>query len=565
MRLQLQNKRDLIVRMNLWVITSVSLATIVILLVANYVMGHAYERELRKVLSHHVDATANAVDLCMSGVCRATETVAQLSCDELQDPSLVDSVLSRTLHSMECINAALVIYRPGFFAAHPAGNYGRMAYLDENQDPTTPILLDYMVADTVPNWVHSYHLGEQYMSSPHQSSLTAKSEKQVYYSVPLTDSRGERYGALCVSIKLGWIKRVAINNLASEDFDIGIVAEDGSSIVRHSKRVKKLVKADADALVREHRSLPDLGWTVEIVVTRASIDQNVRRLTQALAFILIILLLCSSCIQLLVVRRVGRPFVKRQAKILEDKAALQRELDIAAAAQRFIVPSTFPPFPDRTEIVVHACLHPALDVGGDLYDFFIREDKLYFCLGDVSGKGLLAAFFMAAARYLFRSVASNTSISDAVGQMNRSLCTDNTQCMFVTFWFGCLDLRNGELQYVNAGHNAPILIQQDGAHYLPVADNLALGVIEEAKFTLRQLTLSPGDKLLLYTDGVTESMDAAGHELGNQATLDTASMCSGMGVEGTIQCILDRVRDHAAGATQSDDITMLCVRYNGDC
>lgn len=169
---------------------------------------------------------------------------------------------------------------------------------------------------------------------------------------------------------------------------------------------------------------------------------------------------------------------------------------------------------------------------------------------------------MAATHYLFRNAASAPSVNEAVQQINRSLCTDNEQCNFVTFFFGRLDLKTGMLEYCNAGHNAPILIHGGEARFFAESESMPLGVWDEADYPSHTLQLSPDDTLLLYTDGVTEAMNAEGEKLGDDATLRCTATCLSESPEEIIAHLLQCVKRHADGAPQSDDITMLCIRKN---
>lgn len=142
-----------------------------------------------------------------------------------------------------------------------------------------------------------------------------------------------------------------------------------------------------------------------------------------------------------------------------SKERIESELSIAREIQMGMIPKIFPPYPEREDVDLHAILHPAKEVGGDLYDFFIDNDRLYFVIGDVSGKGIPASLFMAIARSLFRTLAQQaTSPAEIMSKMNRSISENNEANMFVTLIIGILDLKTGSLRFCNAGHNPPIII-----------------------------------------------------------------------------------------------------------
>lgn len=318
-----------------------------------------------------------------------------------------------------------------------------------------------------------------------------------------------------------------------------------------------------DMIVKEC-SIDHLDWKIILSADRKIIDSEVGKAMATLALLILLLFSVISVAIRLTVTYVARPFIRKQQQTEKEKAVMDNELKLAASAQNEIVPHVFPPFPDRKEIEISACLHPARNVGGDLYDYFLCDNKLYFCIGDVSGKGLQASLFMASTHYLFRSVATGMTAAEAVRQMNISLCTDNDTCKFVTFWFGCLDLGTGGLEYVNAGHAAPVLVRDGKAEFFLASDNLPLGVMEEMDYVQKSTMLQPEDILLLYTDGVTESMDLHMNEFGEARFLESVGTVDGTGPQDFIEGVLRDVRKHAEGAQQSDDITMLCIKYNGN-
>src|SRR5207253_5013125 len=188
-----------------------------------------------------------------------------------------------------------------------------------------------------------------------------------------------------------------------------------------------------------------------------------------------------------------------------------KELEHAALIQQSILPGNFPPFPHRKDFELHAAMIPAKEVGGDLFDFFLLDDHhLGLVLGDVSGKGVPAALFMAVSRTLLRATAQrNLSPGDCLNQVNITLATQNPSHMFVTMFYGILDTRNGELRFANGGHNPPYLFTRDGeVRELPKEKNgMIVGMIEAARYQTDSVQISPGEALLVFTDGVTEAMD----------------------------------------------------------
>ncbi|MBT3375271.1 MAG: SpoIIE family protein phosphatase [Lentisphaerae bacterium] len=245
---------------------------------------------------------------------------------------------------------------------------------------------------------------------------------------------------------------------------------------------------------------------------------------------------------------------------------IESELNVARDIQMSIVPQVFPPFPERDEFQVSAIIDTARQVGGDLYDFFmLDDDHLAFAIGDVSGKGIPAALFMAVTLTLYRAKSGVDSGSGStVTQMNDVLCTDNEMMMFVTFFAGILNVRTGAFEYTNAGHNPPILVRDGNLDTLQGLHGTPLGVLEDQTFSSGRLELKRGDMLLLFTDGVTEAIDPTGAFYGEERLELTVKNNSNGTPEGLIGGIFEDVKAFIADAEQADDITMLALAVTGE-
>ena len=245
--------------------------------------------------------------------------------------------------------------------------------------------------------------------------------------------------------------------------------------------------------------------------------------------------------------------------------SLQQELEIARSMQLSILPRQAP----STEAVeVDALMVPAKEVGGDFYDYFLVGDQhLALVVADVSGKGIPAAFFMAISRTLLKNNATLLAEpAHIMARLNDQLCSENEQMMFVTVFFGLLELATGKLDYVNAGHNPPVLRRADGTvSLLPSGQNTALAVIDGLDYVPGQLTLANGDLLLLYTDGVTEAANAQDQLFGETRMLDIvqAHQPGQPSQTSLTQAVLQQIRVFEAGAAQADDITCVSVLYKG--
>jgi sigma-B regulation protein RsbU (phosphoserine phosphatase) len=244
-----------------------------------------------------------------------------------------------------------------------------------------------------------------------------------------------------------------------------------------------------------------------------------------------------------------------------QKASIENELKVASDIQMSMVPRMFPAFPNRKDIDLYASMTPAKEVGGDLYDFFIQEEILYFCVGDVSGKGIPASLFMAVTRNLFRIVAQQgLPPTEIASHINNILAVDNDRGMFVTMFIGKADLRTGHLDYCNCGHNAPVV---DGQLLEMQYANQPLGLWEDDPFYGESIDNFRGRQFLLYTDGLNEAENAEKELLGNDRMIELMQDAQDMDARHVVDMLKAAVEEHRAGADPNDDLTLLCLTIKG--
>ena len=258
-----------------------------------------------------------------------------------------------------------------------------------------------------------------------------------------------------------------------------------------------------------------------------------------------------------------------------QKAAMESELKIAHDIQMSMLPKTFPPYPERDDIDIYGMLTPAKAVGGDLFDFYIRDEKLFFCIGDVSGKGIPASMFMAVTRSLFRNISAHVVLPEHIAYaLNNALTEGNETNMFVTLFTGVLDLATGHLHYCNAGHNAPLLVGCDVEDSVPHADpqvrelpclpNLPLGIMGEFQFEAQEVDLDPDTTIFLFTDGLNEAENAFHEQFGDERIMEVANRLLAKREHQPINItyeMFQAVHNFVNGAEQSDDLTMLAIQY----
>ncbi|MFC1485123.1 SpoIIE family protein phosphatase [bacterium] len=255
-------------------------------------------------------------------------------------------------------------------------------------------------------------------------------------------------------------------------------------------------------------------------------------------------------------------------KTTRAKDKIENELDIAHDIQQSIIPKVFPAFPDRKEFDIYGVLQPARQVGGDFYDFFfIDEDHLCLVIADVSDKGVPASLFMAVTKTLVKATAKEERSPEKILTfVNKELVSDNSICMFVTIFCGILNIRTGELEHSNAGHNSPLLIRKDkNSEFIEIKKAPSLGIVEDVIYEKEKIMLNEGDILYMYTDGITEAMNTNKEMFGEESLKNTLSKYRNYSVDALVKYTLQVVEDFADGEPQSDDITIMALEYlNGN-
>lgn len=257
-------------------------------------------------------------------------------------------------------------------------------------------------------------------------------------------------------------------------------------------------------------------------------------------------------------------YIEELKETTAQKASIESDLRIANNIQMGMLPTEFPTKTERDDVQIYASLTPAKEVGGDLFDFYFRDDKLFFCIGDVSGKGVPASLLMAVTRSVFRTISSHESMPDRiVTTMNKTIAEMNNALMFVTLFVGVLDLTTGHLHYCNAGHDAPLLVGA-GVGELPCDANIPVGVMPDWNYSLQEVQIYTGTTIFLFTDGLTEAMDTANAQFQIDRINEVANKALAQQQyepQQLINQMSDAVHRFVNGAEQSDDLTMMAIQY----
>jgi serine phosphatase RsbU (regulator of sigma subunit)/anti-sigma regulatory factor (Ser/Thr protein kinase) len=391
------------------------------------------------------------------------------------------------------------------------------------------------------------------------------------YSYPISDETGKIVAVCGLDMDLSWLGDTLNARQPYPDSFAFMLNDEGDLVASPplSRASAELVNQVADVVngkcppldekkitVRQTRMRRAPYWTLVQVYPTAEVFAPLQKLRREQ----ILWILSGLLIMFFMIERFAHK--ERQLRAVNmEQARLGGELAVAKRIQMEMLPETFPPYPERKDLDIYGHLVPALEVGGDLFDFFIRDEKLFFCIGDVSGKGVPSAMLMSVMHSLFRMVSeSEDSPSRIMQALNKQLCRDNDANMFVTFFSGVLDLKSGKLRFCNAGHDRPLVVG-DTVEELKAVSNLPLGVFDTTEFDEQECLLRSGTGIVLYTDGLTEAKDTQRQQFTLSRVKEVVSNCLDVSAEQLVSALENEVGNFTKGAPQSDDMTLLTIRY----
>ena len=384
------------------------------------------------------------------------------------------------------------------------------------------------------------------------------------YSYPVFDEKGKLAAVCGLDMDLTWLgDTLNARPPYPSSFVIMLTQDNVVVATPSSSRISQAQIDDALSLIQDGKMESADGKTV-IVLSQMERDPywklaQVSRTYELFAQVRrmrwrqIPLILLGLAILFFMINR----FARNEKKLREasaEQARISGELEVARNIQKEMLPKSFPEG-------IYGMLEPAREVGGDLFDFYRRDGKLFFCIGDVSGKGVPSAMLMSVVHSLFRSVSARVESPLQIMQaLNAQICRSNDSNMFVTFFIGCLDLYTGRLHFVNAGHDKPYLLDAS-ASLLPVKSNLPLGVFADTEFVEEAMTLSPGSGLFLYTDGLTEAKNGDRQAFGRSRVEEVLNARLADTPDEIVNALSEAAHGFAGDAPQSDDLTMLMIKF----
>ena len=589
-------------KFNRWRKSLQTRSTIIVLVLAavlielTSLVQYFYARQgIREGLEHRAKTELQLKGLEIQRVMTAVETAADNSVwmieQQLAYPDSLRGILRQIVKKNPMIIGTAVGFEPNFYP-----KYGRWfePYATRTEDGFIEVV-------QIGSEEHDYHqmewyskpkeLGKGYWSEPYFDKVGAM-KMLCTYAVPIHDSKGRTVGVVGADVSLDWLGNLlnanpiypsAYNLLISRTGKLmacpveslilnaniheATARVEDTTVNRINQQIMSGISGQATVINEQGEKdyvyyAPvegETGWSMAVVCSDRDIFKSLRQV----AFNLLLLMLVGLALMSYILFRTIRGYKNLQA-ISAEKERIGSELHIASAIQMSMLPKLFPPYPDRDDLNILGSLTPAKEVGGDLYDFYLRDEKLIFIIGDVSGKGVPASLVMAVTRSLFRTHSAHESDpSRILTLMNDSMAEMNESNMFVTCFLGSFDLPTGRLRYSNAGHNAPMLVGQ-GVGMLPVESNIPLGVMNGWRYPLQEVIIEPQTTIFLYTDGLTEAENINRTQFGMERMMQTAQTMYEKSLHSPdklLPAMGDAVKAFVGEAEQSDDLTMFAIQY----
>ena len=562
----------------------------VLIQVSGAVQYYFARNGIRKEVEHRAktEMTMKHLEIqqMVSGVESAVENVKWLLGWTVANPETIYPILNEFVKSNPDIRGCAFAFVPYHFE-----EMGRW-YEPYVMRDTNGVLIQKQIADSL----HDYHQMTWYReglmadsgrwTEPYIDNEGARG-MICTYSIPVFNDAGEPVAVFGADLSLDWLTDKFAIHEGSKEVSF-LVSREGRLLACPNKDMIMKYSLEDIKATNDDTSIDDLnkamlagnsgsatvkdnngdtriiyyspvggrtGWSMAIVFSEKEMYAGLR----SVAFRLQILMLLGLALMIYIMWRTVRGFRRLQA-VSAEKERIGSELRIASNIQNGMLPKTFPPYPDLDELALYGTLMSAKEVGGDLYDFSVRDYKAYFCVGDVSGKGVPASLVMAVTRSLFRSVSARVEDPGQImSQINNAMSEMNENSMFVTLFIGVLDLHTGNLTYSNAGHCAPVLL---GGKPMPVEmdANIPVGIMADWQFTSQSVTLKPGQTLFIYTDGLTEAENATHEQFGEERMMEVL-VKSDTAPRPLIENIIQEVHNFVGQAEQSDDLTILAVQF----
>ena len=545
------------------------------------VLYYSAQNIIHKTVEKLIEREMNAIYLCIQNKLAKVEVtvdnMAWVVADDLEDPDWMYSITQRLVENNPSILGCTVCFVPDYY---PQKGHWYEPYAVRRTDGTVETMQlgsaghDYTKLDF---YTETMAKNEGHWCEPYFDKDGAKAMVTTY-SVPVCDDKGKTVGVVGADIALDWLEEVMEEEKFYKSTQRYIVTDKGHLLAGKDSELLQmalqLVKADEDKMSFEtitdehgnerHVYFHPVGGNTNWILLSIQNDKEVFSKLGKIRTTLLLPVLVGLILIGFIVWRTSRN-LERLRKVKAEKERIGGELRVASQIQQSMLPHSLI---QHADVDIFGSLVPAREVGGDLYDYYIRDEKLFFCIGDVSGKGAPSAMVMGVIHSLFRAFSAHENNPARMMQsINEVSCQGNESNIFVTMFIGVLDLPTGRLRYCDAGHDAPIVIEgsgnrsQESIVYIPVEPHLPIGVFDDVKYGVQETLLKPDSTLFLYTDGLTEAKDAGHKQFGMKRMEEVLRGDCPIQPRLLIETITQQVHQFVGDAEQSDDLTMLAIHY----
>ncbi len=535
-----------------------------------YTAQSIIERTVEMLMWREMNAVSLSIRNQLAKVEITLDNMSWVVTDDLEEPDSLYEVAYKLVMNNPAILGSSITCIPNLY---PQKGYWFEPYAVRRDDGTIELMQlgsashDYTKSDF---YTQPIARGTGYWCEPYVDADGAQATV-TSYGVPVRNKQGKTVAVVDADLSLDWLDGVMnegkIYSLSQRFLMTGkynILA--GGDSVKCSSIIERSKVADSTEYFTmddekgrlKHVFLMDVGGKTDWKLICVLDDGEVFGRLRQVRWMLLLLVLAGFLLSGFIVWRTSRN-LRRLRKVNEEKERISSELRVASKIQQSMLP---PGYLKEEQVEIMGSLVPAREVGGDLFDYFIRDEKLFFCIGDVSGKGTPAAMLMASTRSLFRAFSSHNSDPARILQrVNVAACEGNDSNMFVTLFIGILDLPTGHLRYCNAGHDAPYVMAGGQYVLLAAEPHLPVGVLSDMRYEVQETWMQPDSSMFLYTDGLTEAMNGRHQQFGEQQVEAVLATCTGLLPKQLLVTVSKAVHQFVGDAEQSDDLTMLAIRY----
>jgi anti-sigma regulatory factor (Ser/Thr protein kinase) len=482
----------------------------------------------------------------------AAKTLVELAERHLNEPDSIFTATRTAVRTLRENTSVAVAFVPNYYPKKGAFYEVCSSRITEDSIYTRNIGSAEHDYTTMEWFKNGFEHDSCWWSEPYMDDSGSKT-MVVSCSCPVYDKKGNVVAVVCIDLALDYLQSKLPEYLK--------VYENSYYSIRSSKGDDIASYIDTTAGQKYNifnEEIDATGWHIEIIIPEEELFRDLNRIGRIVGFLMILGLLVLG-----VIIWHTTYTVKQLMRTREQNQRMESELEIAKTIQMAMLPKNGTDTGDTQSTDIWGFLQPAKEVGGDLYDFYERDGKLFFCIGDVSGKGVPAALVMATTRSLFRSISAHEQDpAKLMGLINNAMMDTNDQGMFVTLFIGVLDLQSGEMKYCNAGHNAPMIMANGEWQMVQVKANIPIGVVADYAYEAQAKTLLRGDTLFLYTDGLTEAENEQ-HEQFGESRMGERLKANGesLAVKEIVEGMYGGAKTFVGEAEQSDDLTMLAIRW----